>query len=191
MSYLLPRKGSHHCLPGLRLEGLRGSDTYITRHLPTGAELIVTGERDGRWPPDINRRSTDFQPLSQPLGAQERDWLGELPEISEAVERLIAGLVCRIAARSGSDWALGNWFYDPLNRPGSLTERGPHSEERRLWGTENMWLLEWNRFPYEEDVAAALAGTPIGLAGATQVRVSTSTVVHLEGAQLTLRGFKA
>lgn len=191
VSYLLPRDARHACLPGLRLEDRRGPGTYIKRHVPTGAELIVTGERDGRWPRVTNRRSsTDFLPLSQPLSAQEQDWLDELPEINEAAERLMAGLVCRIAARSRRDWALGNWFYDPLDRPGSRTERGRGFEERRLWGAGKQWLLEWHRFPFEEDVAAALSEPPIGLAGATQVRAGASTDVRLERARLTLQGFR-
>lgn len=191
VSYLLPKRADNNCLPGLRLEDLRGFDTYITRHVPTGAELVVTGLRDGRWPRASNRRSsTEFQPLSQPLSAHERDRLNELPKISHAAERLMAGLFCRIAARYRHDWALGNWFYDPLNRPGSLTKQGDDSSKRRLWGAGNHWLLEWHRFPFEEDVAAALTGPPIGMAGASQVRTATGTVVQLNGAQLTLRGLR-
>ncbi|MGI5164760.1 hypothetical protein ACQEU3_10440 [Spirillospora sp. CA-253888] len=191
VSYLLPRQGSYHCLPGLRLKERRGPDTYITCHVPTGAELIVTGEREGRWPRVGNlRSSTEFQPLSQPLSGRERCWLDEIPEISEAAELLIAGLVCRVAARFGHDWALGNWFYDPLNRPKSLMEGKRESEERHLWGTGSQWLLEWHRFPFEEDVATALAQSPVGVAEAIQVRSAANTVVFLEGARLTLRGFR-
>lgn len=188
------RQNYDYGLPGLRLENVRGSDTYVTQHCPTGAELIITGNHNGRWPQENSSRELwhDFLLPGQPLSARECERLNEIPEITDAAERLIAGLFCRSAARSGGDWTLGNWSaysdFDPLCRPRYEFGRGWNFKERYLWGSRDNWLLEWHGFPFEDDVAEALCGSAIGIARASRIRTAESTVVRLDGARLTLRG---
>ncbi|MEU3537045.1 hypothetical protein AB0E70_36570 [Streptomyces murinus] len=109
--------------------------------------------------------------------------------MSEDAERLLAGLTCRIAAQDADGkWAIGNWFSDPLMRPGWLTDHGEDRYMKQLRGSGNRWSLQWNGFPFVEDVAASLTASPIGVSSASAHDAGDHHEVRLGSAILRLVG---
>lgn len=191
--YLLPSRDGGSSLPGLRLEEFYGRRTYVARHLPTGAQLIVTGNPSGTW--GTSRRLSprwDFYTVDKPLTTSERTQLDEVPGMGAAAECLLAGLATRIATHDPRGrWAIGNWFSDPLQRPGWLNNGREERYGKQLWGSADRWTIRWNGFPYAEDVATSLTAPQIGIPGAT-MHVSVDRVeVRLRGASLSLQGLRA
>lgn len=186
--YLLPRPHGVTRLPGLRLKEFLGPRTYLAHHLPTGAELVITGNRSGTWhgaPRPLSGR--DFRTISEPLTEAERLQLAQVPEMSDEAERLLAGLVCRIAARDPHDrWAIGNWFSDPLERPSRHHGSASDRYEKQLSGSGHRWTLRWNGFPPADDVAASLTSAPVGIPGAVSRTVGDQVEVGLGQAALRL-----
>ncbi len=191
--YLLPSNDGGSSLPGLRLEEFRGRRTYVARHLPTGAELVITGNPSGTW--SASRRPSprsDFYSVDEPLSASERARLDEVPVLSADAECLLAGLATRIATQDPRGrWAIGNWFSDPLRRPGRLNDGSEEWYGKQLWGSVDRWRFWWNGFPYVDDVAASLTAPRIGISGATWRRVGDSVDVRLGTATLSLYGRRA
>lgn len=189
--YLLPSRSGGTSLPGLRLEQFLGERTYVARHLPTGAELVITGNPSGTWGGKQRRlpRGDSFYAVDKSLTSQERDRLDRLPVMSHDVMQLLAGLTCRIAARDPNNtWALGNWFSDPLRRPGWLRYEGDDRYEKALTGVGSHWTLRWNGFPYADDVAASLTEPPLGIPDATVLESGGNPQVRLGKATLSLYG---
>ncbi|MEU2514417.1 hypothetical protein [Streptomyces syringium] len=188
--YLLPRSDGGSSLPGLRLEEFRGRHTYVARHLPTGAQLVITGNPSGTWAGKLRRSPRwDFHSTDMPLTESERTQLEEVPDMSEDAERLLAGLTSRIAARDPEGgWAIGNWFSDPLMRPGWLADQGEDRYEKQLQGARHQWTFRWNGFPFVEDVAASLTAPPIGVSGAIARDGGDHFEVRMGSATLRLNG---
>ncbi len=183
--YLLPTPSSVSYLPGLRLKETHGYDTYTMVHVPTGAELVVTGNRHGKvtGPAGFNR-PRDFLTLDTPVRDVEHDQLRRVPPLSHDAKVLLAGLMCRISTKDpDGEWAVGTWFSDPLRRPGWLEEREAY--ERGLSGSGDRWELHWGGFPYPEDVAAALTAPVVGIPGATVHSQAGLCHVELGSAVLT------
>lgn len=191
--YLLPRRNGGSSLPGLRLEEFRGRHTYVARHLPTGAQLVITGNPSGTWDGKLRPSPRwDFYSVNRPLTGSERTQLEEVSDMSEDAERLLAGLTCRIAAQDADGrWAIGNWFSDPLMRPGWLGDQGEDRYEKQLQGSGQQWMLRWNGFPYVEDVAASLTAYPVGVSGAIAHDAGDHFEVRLGSAILRLNGQRA
>jgi hypothetical protein len=181
LQYLVPR-GKQVGLPGLRLESAT-DDAFLLKHLITGARMTVTDR------PPVPPFDSDFDEdrvwnTHQVLTSGEQEALADVPPVSDAAMALLAGLVTRIGLNDPKRrWALGNWFMDPLDRTG---EWGG-SPGRRLWGHGNWWELTWGSFPFREDVAAALTGAQVGIAGARAVQVRRGWDIRLEDAVLALR----
>ncbi|MCB5909654.1 hypothetical protein [Streptomyces pinistramenti] len=188
--YLLPSRDGGSSLPGLRLEEFRGRRTCVTRHLPTGAQLVITGNSSGAW--DGNLRPFprwDFYPVNRLHTRPERAQLEEVPDMSEDTERLLAGLMCCIAARGAEGrWAIGNWFSDLPMRPGWLRDEGEDRYEKQLQGSGRQWTFRWNGFPHVDDVAASLTASPIGSSGAVARDTGDHFEVRLDDATLRLNG---
>ncbi|MEU2871345.1 hypothetical protein ABZ769_19345 [Streptomyces olivoreticuli] len=112
--------------------------------------------------------------------------------MSEDAERLLAGLTCRIAAQdSEGEWAIGNWFSDPLMRPGWLNDEGEDRHEKQLQGSGHHWRFRWNGFPYVEDVAMSLTAPPVGIPGAVARDAGDHFEVRLGHTILSLDGRRA
>lgn len=191
--YLLPSRDGGSSLPGLRLEGFRGRRTYLARHLPTGARLVVTGNPSGTW--GTSRRPSprwDFCSVDKPLTTSEQTQLDEVPGMGADAECLLAGLATRIATQDPEGrWAIGNWFSDPLQRSGWLNDGSVERYEKQLWGSADRWTFRWNGFPYVEDVATSLTAPQIGIPGATMHDVGDRVEVRLGFATLSLHGRRA
>jgi hypothetical protein len=153
-------------LPGLRFQARQDVGTHRLVHLPTGATMTITRHRERDIPP--RRGGLDDAAASRRgmgLAEAERTDLAAVPPASDAMQTLLAGLFVRLASRSPSrDWAIGNWSYDPLNRP-----RLPWTldDKRRLWGANNRWELCWEGYPYAADIVASLTDPFAGIPGAT------------------------
>ncbi|MFC9735269.1 hypothetical protein ACFWGM_36865 [Streptomyces roseolus] len=172
-------------LPGLRFLEHRGS-SYVLRHLPTGAELVITGNASGRPEGRLSEPHFDALSTAVPVTEAEAGQLHGVPEATEDAQRLLAGVLTRVTARDPHrSWAIGNWFYDPLTRPGWLDMN--HRQYRTLLGRGDHWVLSWGAIPYESDLVAALTDPVVGIAGAGRERDSGDTVVTLGGATLRLR----
>ncbi len=188
--YLLPSRDGGSSLPGLRLEEFRGRRTYVARHLPTGAQLVVTGNPSGTW--SATQRPSprwDFFSVDEPLTKSERTKLEQVPDMSAGAECLLAGLTARIAAQDPQGrWAIGNWFSDPLQRPGWHNAGSEERYGKQLWGSAHQWSFRWNGFPYVEDVAASLTSPQVGVPGATVHDVGDRLDVRLGRTTLSLHG---
>jgi hypothetical protein len=191
--YLLPSRDGGSSLPGLRLEEFRGRRTYVARHLPTGAQLVVTGNRSGTW--GASRRPSprwDFYSVDKPLTTSEQTQLDEVPGMCADAEYLLAGLATRIATQDPQGrWAIGNWFSDPLQRPGWLNNGSEERYGKQLWGSANRWTFRWNGFPYADDVATSLTAPQVGIPGATMHDAGDRVEVRLGVATLSLHGRRA
>ncbi|MFB8081700.1 hypothetical protein [Streptomyces sp. NPDC056013] len=191
--YLFPSGDGGSSLPGLRLKEFLGRHTYVGHHLPTGAELVVTGNHSGTWN-GRSRRSPrwDFHEADQPLTTAETQRLAEVPAMSGDAALLLAGLAARIATRDPQDrWAMGNWFSDPLDRPGWHNDGSAERYGKQLWGAGDRWTLRWNGFPYASDIAASLTFPLIGIPGATTHDEGGRLSVRLGRATLALEGLRA
>ncbi|MEU3111244.1 hypothetical protein [Streptomyces albidoflavus] len=112
--------------------------------------------------------------------------------MSEDAERLLAGLTCRIAAQDAeAGWAIGNWFSDPLMRPGRLRDHGEDRYKKQLQESGRQWAFRWNGFPYVEDVTASLTASPVGISGAVARDAGDHFEVRLGSAVLRLYGQRA
>ncbi|GHF32623.1 hypothetical protein [Streptomyces morookaense] len=191
--YLLPSRDGGSSLPGLRLEEFRGHRTYIARHLPTGAQLVITGNPSGTWAGEPRPSPRwDFYGVGQPLTSPEQAQLEQLSTMSDEAELLLAGLTSRIAAQDADgNWAIGNWFSDPLMRPGWLSDGSEDRYEKELYGSGSQWTFRWNGFPYVEDVAASLTAPLVGIRGAVALDRGNHLEVRVGGTTLSLRGRRA
>lgn len=191
--YLLPSRDGGSSLPGLRLEEFRGRRTYVARHLPTGAQLVVTGNPSGTW--GASRRPSprwDFYSVDEPLTTSEQTQLDEVPGMGADTECLLAGLATRIATQDPQGrWAIGNWFSDPLRRSGWLNDGSEERYGKQLWGSANRWTFRWNGFPYVEDVATSLTAPQVGIPGATMHDAGDRVEVRLGVTMLSLYGRRA
>ncbi|MGW1378983.1 hypothetical protein ACWD6P_32605 [Streptomyces sp. NPDC002446] len=195
VGYLIRRAAGRVRLPGLRLVEQRGQETFITRHLPTGAELIVTGEPagfSGRAIRKVNPRR--YANLSEPISDEENAELLRIPEMSDDARKLLSGLMVRISLIDAQDraWAVGNWYWDPLERPGEdekIREEVTNGINRRLYGQGGMWNLAWNGFPYHSDVALALTDPNIGIREARLAEHDGDYEISLGEAALRITGW--
>jgi hypothetical protein len=182
LQYLVPR-GKPMGLPGLRLEKTT-ANSYQLRHLVIGARMTVTDR------PPVSPLTNDFDGdrvwnIQQSLTGAEQEALAEVPPMTDDAAVLLSGLMTRIGLRDPRrNWALGNWFMDPLDRTSEWGGR----PGRRLWGHEGCWELTWGSFPFRSDVARALTHPQVGIAGANAVQVRRGWDVRLGDAVLALRG---
>ncbi|MEU4797471.1 hypothetical protein [Streptomyces sp. NPDC023327] len=178
-------------LPGLRVEEHRGYGNYLLRHLPTGAQLVVTNNPSGTPAGARNDPYIDHLPMATPLTSTEREQLARVPSMTAEARRLLAGVFCRITVSDPhGGWAIGNWFYDPLQRPGWL-DSSHRPSHRRLHGAGDRWELEWESHPYPDDLAAAMTHPIIGIPGAKLVSTADHLTITLGGASLCLRSRRA
>ncbi|MER8071359.1 hypothetical protein ABTZ59_23995 [Streptomyces sp. NPDC094034] len=112
--------------------------------------------------------------------------------MSDDAERLFTGLTCRIAAQdSEGRCAIGNWFSDPLTRPGWSNDRGEDRHKKQLQGYGHRWTFQWNGLSYVEDVAASLTASPVGVFDAIARDAGDHFEVRLGDATLRLYGRRA
>ncbi|WP_440572617.1 hypothetical protein [Streptomyces sp. KR2] len=188
---MLPGPVGGSGLPGLRLEQCRGYGSYTLRHMPTGAELVITDNPFGRPVGTPNAPYFDCLTSDAPLSVAEAEQLGRVPDMSIDARRLLAGVFCRITTKDPCGaWAIGNWFYDPLERPGRL-DRLHLPGCRSLRGFGDNWELEWEAGPYPEDLTSALTGSVIGIPGASAASTLGHLAVTLGSATLHLRSARS
>ncbi|WP_329116242.1 hypothetical protein [Streptomyces sp. NBC_01465] len=187
VDYLLPEPNGAGGLPGLRVEEHRGYGTYIMRHLPTDAQFVVTDNPSGK---PVGARSdsyVDFFTMATPLTPDELEQLARVPHMTEHAQCLLAGLLSRISARDPrSRWAIGNWFHDPLRRRGWFDSERSLGEIRKLHGAGDSWELQWDSYPYPDDLAASMTDPVIGIPGSKTVSAHDHLTVTLGNASLRL-----
>ncbi|MCK7623533.1 hypothetical protein MUU72_10580 [Streptomyces sp. RS10V-4] len=190
-SRLLRGPNGGNGLPGLRVEEHRGYGSYVMRHLPTGAQLVITNNPSGTPAGARNEPYIDYLTADTPLTSAERDQLARVPSMTAEARRLLASVFCRITANDPhGGWAIGNWFYDPLQRPGWLDN--PHRPgNRRLHGAGDSWELQWEADPHPDDLAAAMTDPIIGIPGAKIVSAAGQLTITLGDATLRLRSRRA
>ena len=179
-------------LPGLRMQERRGYTTYVLRHLPTDAELIVTSKASG-MPTGKDRTSTDPFPTPDiPVTATEQEQLASIPSMTQHAQTLLAGIFCRLDARDPRrQWAIGHWYVDPLRRSNVAQPRRRTFGGRPpvLRGQDNQWTLQWEGYPYPADLAAALTDPVCGVRGTRIVTNGERSGVGLGATFLYLAGF--
>jgi hypothetical protein len=173
-------------LPGLRVEEHRGHGNYVMRHLPTGAQFVITSNPSGTPTGARSEPYIDYLTTDTPLTSAEQLQLARVPHMTKDARRLLSGVFCRITTSDPhGGWAIGNWFYDPLGRPGWLDS--PHRPGyRRLHGADDSWELQWESHPYPDDLASAMTDPVIGIPGANRVAIAGQLTIALEGATLRL-----
>ncbi|MER8187184.1 hypothetical protein [Kitasatospora sp. NPDC094015] len=194
--WLLPDSNRER-LPGLRLEGCNedAGRTYVMRHEPTGARLVVTSRASGRTDRNVVDRTRWRESLmvGEELTSAERRKLDSIPPMTPEAEVLLAGLVTRFTlVDPGREWAT-DWSADPLRRGGSR-RTDPNGlvrgNQRRLWGDGNSWELRWSGFPYPQDLGIALTHPVIGIPGAELHAHRSTYEVTLGDAVLELRDWR-
>lgn len=182
---LLPgqHKPTELCLPGMRLLEY-GGDWLRMLHLPTGAEVVTTRQRNGTCE-GRSRAERSWWGVDRPLTAQEAEILRNLPAMTPDAEVLLAAVLVRMWLKSADEgWEIGGWF----NRPAA--RRGDHgrecSHQRRLDGVGDDWRLDWNSWPHPEDLVEALTHPRAGLKGVTTVPADTVYKLNFGTATLQL-----
>ena len=183
-------------VPGLRYNPAKESSSE-TRHLidiGSGAELMVTERPTGRQKPLSEGSPVSSRPrlgshgVAHALTTAEHKALAAIPAMTDEIETLLAGLAVRLNVRDQlGRWAMGYWFWDPLERP--VRDSSMYRVERRLHGEEAVWELRWSSYPYVRDVAAMLTHPVIGVAGCSAVEVEDGYDIHLNGSLLALRSW--
>ncbi|MFG7941542.1 hypothetical protein [Streptomyces cacaoi] len=182
--------------PGLRMEQHTGYGSYLLRHMPTGAEMVVTDNASG-----VPSKGPDSESYLRPwttdvqLRSAELDSLKAIPAMTENTQLLLAGIAVRFSAHDAKrKWAIGNWHWDPLQRPRNR-ERGydlfAPEIQRRLWGEGDYWELTWAGYPYPADLAASLTDSAIGVKGAKLSRYRETYEVTLGDTILSIRGWRS
>ncbi|MFF1901922.1 hypothetical protein [Kitasatospora sp. NPDC058218] len=171
-------------IPGLRLERTVGWKTVLLRHLPTGASLEITELSQPKAPRQTGDvlRLQRLRSVEQPVTREEQDKLDTLPQMTVAARRLLAAVAIRSTLRDPEGSWHVHWCHNTLKRPRGRNDRA----ERRLWGSGNLWCLEWMSYPYPSDLIAAMSHPVAGLAGIDIQQDGSSWVLTYEGAQLRL-----
>ncbi|GIE35456.1 hypothetical protein Ait01nite_085010 [Actinoplanes italicus] len=201
VGYLVPngqarRPGPSSFIPGLRLEQVTGAHhadgpDYHLIHLPTGARMIVTEQTRTHFEnrPSHGSRCPfgyEWWTSDVPVTAEEHDQVMDLVPPPAGVAAIVNALVVRMRARDPHHrWAMGNWWNDPLQRPGRPCDF--HESSRRLMPGGRHWLLEWCGYPYASDVAAMLCEPRFGLPGAEVTPGSGHFTITLGGDALRVR----
>lgn len=191
-AWLVPRPGLEFFdeVPGLRLEAV-SDRTYglRLRHLPTGARMLVTPNRQGRFgqADDGDHNYVRAASIEEPLSVSEKSLLAELSQPTPDARVLLASLVTRFSAVDAERrWALGQWFEDPLERPDRPRGTFTRATSRQLSGDGDSWTLRWEDHPRVEDVVRALTDDVAGLYGARAQRTGTGYTVRFGTASLAL-----
>jgi hypothetical protein len=151
-------------VPGLRVVQTEEHEHYELVHPPTGATCTISRRREAGLAAGVTRPAADDSGLG--LTQAEKTDLASIPPASDDMQSLLAGLFVRVACASPDKrWGLGNWWYDPLDRP-DLPEP-VNGDSRRLWGAGDDWQLLWEQYPYPADVVASLTDAFAGMAGLT------------------------
>lgn len=190
--------------PDIRVPGFRfnpekecSMDAVHMLDITSGAELILTRRVTGRVKPggaNVWSRWAEhhFADLELPLkaSADEQAALDRIPAMTPAIETLLAALAVRLDARDPDGrWAMGYWFWDPLQREG-YDAFGPRSDPGSLLqGYGDRWELRWSEHPYVEDVALMLTHPIIGVPGCQASEVDGGFDIRLDGSVLALRSW--
>ncbi|MBS2549623.1 hypothetical protein KGQ19_22420 [Catenulispora sp. NL8] len=186
----------------LRVPGLRyNPDKECSQHtlhildIVSGAEMIITDRVTGRVKPGAVKNERSRIATARELGMlalteAEMQALAQIPEMTPAIEILLAALAVRLDARDPQGgWAMGYWFWDPLDRPGAPQTSSPYGFRRVLRGCGNRWELRWSEFPYVQDVATMLTHPIIGVPGCQARDVSNGYDIALGNSVLALRSW--
>ncbi|MDP9863473.1 hypothetical protein J2S55_002739 [Streptosporangium brasiliense] len=185
-NYVARSQSSLSWFPGIRLEARYGYGSFVLRHLPTQTNLVITDNRSGKTlgkEGTCTRRSW----IDLPLDDRDEDLLAGIPRWSRDAQKLLAGLAARISLRDpDGKWAIGQCFWDPLQRR-KFDDR-PRGDDRRLVGEGDSWTLEWDGYPYQDDLFAALTHPESGISGVGFEIHENVCKIFLGSASLTIRG---
>jgi hypothetical protein len=163
------RRGPSGGFPGMRLESRPNGGTFNLRYLTNGATLTITSHREGDGPAGWRSADEDEWDTRRWCGtdvsltAAEFDEIHSIPSMSPDIEKLVSAVLVRIStSEPHGKWAIGTWYYDPLERDPAYR---PSTDERRLSGSDDSWELRWHGYPYVEDVVASLVDPAIGVSG--------------------------
>ncbi|WP_406631971.1 hypothetical protein [Amycolatopsis sp. WGS_07] len=186
--WLLRARGGR--LPGLRLACRPSGGVFRLVHLPTGARLTVTsGEEPPECSPTPHEHSwgtRGWATTAVALREEEVDEIASLAPRSADMSELISAVFTRLCARDPNErWAIGTWWFDPLPHRPWLEHSG--GNERRLWGANDRWTLEWVGYPYEDDLIHALTDPVIGNPRCTRENHDGYNELRLGSARLRLK----
>ncbi|MEU2235134.1 hypothetical protein [Streptomyces vietnamensis] len=169
-------------LPGLRVESSH-AEGWRLRHLPTGAALTVTSNRNGRLQGPVTPDSNYARlwTTEVPLTTEEHAVLNALPPLGADTEALLAALTVRLCAHApDGSWDIGTWFSNLTDRPSRA-----HSHHRRLSVEADRCTLHWDSDPHPEDLYAALTDPVIGFPGTMGQQTTDGWWLHYNRACLT------
>jgi len=186
MQYFVPVDLQYSRLPGMRLIGVHGSG-ILARHIPTGAEFASTSRVDGACAVEGKTDYRFMLGVDEPLFEEEKRRLRAIPPMSRDGRFLLAGLLTRMSmVDARKNWATGNWFWDPLQRE-DVKARRTGDPQRRLWGAQGEWDIQWTGYPHPRDVALAMTDPVVGVEGARLDNCKGSYEVTLRSAVLRIR----
>ncbi|MEV7288329.1 hypothetical protein AB0O01_27905 [Streptomyces sp. NPDC093252] len=186
--YLVPDSENYLRVPGMRLRGGVFGSCYVLEHVPTGGELVVTDDPNGKAVGRLSDTDRRMLSLDTPLLSEEKRLYAALPVMTPDAQTLLAGVAVRMSmADPGRRWATGNWYWDPLQRMGHTEVEGYGDPQRRLWGEGDEWEAQWTGYPYAQDVALALTDPVIGVRDAKLSTRRHGYEVTLKGSVLKIR----
>lgn len=187
-NYVTRQENGISWIPGMRLEARHRNGGFVLRHIPTGAELVITSNRAGKA--DGKQEHHGWHSwTSVQLDDKDESLLAGIPSWGPDAQRILAGLAVRLSLRDPAGmWGIGNWFWDPLQRK-ERNDR-PRGEERSLLGGGDIWELDWSGYPYQEDLVAALMHPEAGIHGAKCKSSGEGYTIFLGDARLVVRGPK-
>lgn len=186
--YLVPESENYLRVPGMRLRGGVFGFGYVLKHIPTGGELVVTDDPNGKVVGKLSDTDLRMLSLDTPILPEEKRLYEALPVMAAEAQTLLAGVAVRMSMTDpGRRWATGNWYWDPLERKGHTEVAGYDDPQRRLWGEGDEWEAQWTGYPYAQDVAFALTDPEVGVCGAKLSTGRRGYEVSLGGSVLKIR----
>lgn len=144
---------------------------YRLEHAPSGAVVISTSDTgllrsEQCDPSESSIRFTRWN-VGVPQESREAEANEFVEKLSTEARALLAALFVRLNARGGRSWAVGEFWWDPLDRPmWKLPGGRPSTHRRSLRETGAGWELRWDGPPLPSDVVAAFTHPVCGLRGA-------------------------
>jgi hypothetical protein len=149
-----------------------GEHVHRLDHVPTGAVVISTSDR-GTLGGALFAMREDMAPftdqtLDVPVTAQEHGLCEYVNGLDGDVLALLAALFVRLSASDRRTWAVGEFFWDPLDRPPApWRDQDPLRDgHRSLRDVGGAWELRWTGPPFPGDIVSALTHRVCGLRGA-------------------------
>lgn len=171
-----------------------GSRTYRFDHVAFKTSVFSTSDSGTLQGVQIAERDKDAPPFHERVpnlapSREEIEAAAFIDRLDADARALLAALFVRLAASDRRTWAVGEFWWDPLERPYWRNRPEARGERRSLRNEGEGWTLRWEGPPFPSDVVAALTHPVCGLSGATARGEGRECEIVYGSARLLLRPF--